>query len=376
MPDLDTPTNSAAWLRAPYADLEVGPAEYSHPGPGEIVIRNRAVALNPLDSVKQWSGDLMYKWVPYPLVLGEDVAGEVVELGPGVTRFQQGDRVLAYAVGLEKERNHRAEGGFQLFSVVRADLAAPIPSELSFEQAAVLPLAVSTAASALFQKDGLALRHPATAMKATGGTVVVWGGSTSVGSNAVQLAAAAGYDVVATASPKNHDQLRRLGASRVFDYNSPTAVSDIVSALVGESVVGVLAVGTGSGDPGVTIAAATGARRVMLASPAVAFDSVPRRPGISAGLVSVLARVGVSTMLLQARATVRRIRARFVWGSSLMKNEVGTMLWEQYLPAALADGSHVAWPAPLVVGEGLDQVQVGLDRLRAGVSARKLVVTL
>src|SRR4051794_16745559 len=96
------PTNSAAWLSAPYADLTVGDAPYTAASAGELVIRNRAVAVNPLDDVKQSTGDLMYSWLPHPAILGEDVAGEVVDVGPGVTGFAVGDRVIAYAVGMEK----------------------------------------------------------------------------------------------------------------------------------------------------------------------------------------------------------------------------------------------------------------------------------
>ena len=72
------PINTAAWLNARYADLTVGPAPYTAPGATEIVIRNRALAVNPLDTIKQSTGDFMYRWLPYPVVLGDDVAGEVV----------------------------------------------------------------------------------------------------------------------------------------------------------------------------------------------------------------------------------------------------------------------------------------------------------
>ena len=154
------PTNSAAYLTAPYADLTVADAPYTSAGAGELVIRARAVAVNPLDEIKQSTGNVMYGWLPSPAVLGEDVAGEVVEVGAGVSGFTVGDRVIAYAVGMEKNRNHAAEGAFQLFSVVQAQLTARIPDELSFESAVVLPLAISTAASALFQNDQLGLRHP------------------------------------------------------------------------------------------------------------------------------------------------------------------------------------------------------------------------
>ena len=367
------PENSAAMLTAPFAPLTVVPAPYPTAGPGELVIRNRAIAVNPLDSIKQSTGNLMYGWLPYPSVLGEDVAGEVVETGSGVTRFQPGDRVLAYAVGMEKKRDHRAEGGFQLYTVVREILAAPLPDEIAFVDAVVLPLGISTAASALFQRDQLGLRHPGTAP--TGETVVIWGGSTSVGSNAIQLAAAAGYRVITTASPHNHDRMRQLGASEVFDYRSSSVVADVAAA-ASTAVAGIFAIGTGSAEPAIAIAIATGARRVSLASPSVALEGLPQRAGVSVQLARIGLRLVASNIALQARCARHSIRARFVWGSTLMDNEVGPMLWEQFLPAALADGRYRLAPEAQVVGEGLESVQPALEALRRGVSARKLVVAL
>jgi len=366
--------NLAALLTAPYGNLHVEPAPYTAPGAGEIVIRNRAVAVNPLDSIKQSTGNLMYGWLPYPAVLGEDVAGEVVEVGLGVTRFVPGDRVVGYAVGMEKKRNHRAEGGFQLFSVVRSGLAAPLPDGMDVTEAVVLPLAISTAASALFQQDQLVLRHPGSAP--SDDVVVVWGGSTSVGSNAIQLATAAGYRVITTASRHNHDRMRELGAVDVFDYRSDTVVADIASAVDGRTVAGILAVGTGSGAPCVAIARAVGSKRVSFASPSVSFEDLPRRPGISMAFVRTMAQLVSRTGAMMVTARVHGIRARFVWGSTLMDNEVGPMLWEEFLPSALANGRYIAAPTAQVVGTGLEHVQVALDELRAGVSARKLVVRL
>ena len=367
------PTNTAAWLAGRYADLTVGPAPYTAPGATDIVIRNRALAINPLDTIKQSTGDFMYRWLPYPVVLGEDVAGEVVEVGSAVTRFRAGDRVLAYAVGMEKGRDHAAEGGFQHYTVAREQLTAPLPPDLSFEDAVVLPLGISTAASALFQRDQIGLRHPSVTPEPTGQVVVVWGGATSVGSNAIQLAVAAGYEVLTTASLHNHDRMRRLGAAQAVDYSSPTAVPDLVAAVAGRTVAGVLAVGTGSAEPAVTIAAATGAKRVAMASPSVSFAGIQ---GVNVHFVRTMSRLVGGNIALQARCLVHGIRARFVWGSSLMTNEVGPMLWADYLPAALADGRYQLAPAAEVVGVGLEQVQPALDALRRGVSARKLVVSL
>lgn len=366
------PDNSAAVLSEPYGRLEVVTAPYTAPLAGEIVIRNRAIAVNPLDSVKQSTGNLMYGWLPYPSVLGEDVAGEVVEVGAGVTRFAVGDRVLGYAVGMEKKRNHRAEGGFQLYTLLSAALASPLPPTMDFADGAVFPLAVSTAAAALFQADQLGLRHPGAG---TGGVVVVWGGSTSVGSNAIQLAAAAGYVVVTTASPRNHDALRRLGATHVLDRASATVIADVTAVVGGMPVAGVFAVGTGSAQPALAIAVATGARRVSLASPSVALETLPRRRA-SVRFIGMMAQLVAGTSTLMIASRLRGIRTRFVWGSTLMANEVGPMLWERFLPVALADGRYQVAPEPLVVGTGLESVQGALDSLREGVSARKLVVTL
>ncbi len=370
------PTETAAWLASSAADLTVGPAPRTAPRAGEVAIRVRAVAINPLDTMKQHMGDLMYRWLPHPAVLGEDVAGVVEEVGPGVTRFAVGDRVVAYAVGMEKGRRHQAEGGFQTRVVVRTELASPIPDAMRFEDAAVLPLGISTAASGLFGAGQLGLRIPDATTPSTGETVVVWGGSTSVGMNAIQLAVAAGYDVVTTASPRNHELVRSLGASRAFDYRSPTSVRDIKQHRAGRRVAGVLAIGTGSGGPAVDIAIATGATLVSMASPPVSFEALPRGGRVGLPLVRLGIRMGTATPALMIRARARGIRATFIWASALMHDEVGPMLWERFLPAALAEGLYVAAPAAEVVGTGLEAIQPAMDRLRAGVSARKLVVAL
>jgi NADPH:quinone reductase-like Zn-dependent oxidoreductase len=132
------PTNTAAWINAKHARLVVGPAPYPRPGADQIVVRNHAVAVNPLEWIIQVEGTLTYGWLNYPTVLGSDVAGEVVEVGSAVTRFRAGDRVLGHAVGTDKDSNSAAEGGFQQYTVVLERLAAPIPDTLSFTDAAVL----------------------------------------------------------------------------------------------------------------------------------------------------------------------------------------------------------------------------------------------
>jgi NADPH:quinone reductase-like Zn-dependent oxidoreductase len=368
--------NVAALLSRPFGRLSVEAVPYVAPARGQLVIRTRAFAVNPLDLIKQATGDFSFRWLPYPSVLGEDVAGEVVETGEGVIRFRPGDRVVGYSVGMEKVGDHVAEGGFQRFVVLREGLTSPIPADMPFEDAAVLPLGVSTAASALFGASQLRLRHPGNGAPANRAAVVVWGASTSVGSNAVQLAVAAGYMVIATASPKNFERARRLGAAYVFDYKSTTVVRDIATALHGTVVAGVLAVGTGSAEPAVDVAIMTGAKRVSLASPSVSLLELPRRKGMSPLSIRLTTKLAARYVVLQIRSRVHGVRTRFVWGSRLMEDDVGPMLWERFLPAALADGSYTPTPAPQIVGIGLEHVQTALDLLDLGVSARKLVVTI
>jgi NADPH:quinone reductase-like Zn-dependent oxidoreductase len=86
-------SNSAAFLDAAGTPLRVGPAPLPTPGPGEIVVKNAAVAINPLDTHMQ---DLGVFVTQYPAVFGCDVAGMVHEIGEGVTRFKAGDRVIGY----------------------------------------------------------------------------------------------------------------------------------------------------------------------------------------------------------------------------------------------------------------------------------------
>lgn len=172
------------------------------------------MAINPLDWILQVAGTIICPWIRYPFVIGSDVAGDVVEIGGAVTRFSVGDRVLAHAVGSDKDSNSSARGAFQTYTVVLERMTAPIPDAMAYVNAAVLPLALYTAASGLFQKDQLGLEHPSANPTPTGRTLLAWGGSTSVGSNAIQLAVAAGYDVIATASPRNFGYVTTLGHAR------------------------------------------------------------------------------------------------------------------------------------------------------------------
>ncbi|MFD2415186.1 zinc-binding alcohol dehydrogenase family protein [Amycolatopsis pigmentata] len=347
------PQNTALWLPKRGAALEVGPAPFTEPGPGEVVVRVHAVAMNPIDTIPGIAYRIVLPWLTYPAVIGGDVAGEVVETGPGVDHLRPGDRVLGLAVGLERNRNRAAEGAFQQYTVLMAQLVSPIPDDLEYEQAAVLPLTLATAATGLFQSDHLALPLPTAHPVERNETVLVWGGSTSVGSNAIQLARGSGYRVVATASPHNFGYVRSLGAAEAVDYHGKNAVDDVIAAIGDSPLAGALAIGRGSVPRTLAIAARVPGRR----------RGASAQPGFA-----------VRLQLLGRRR--HGVQVSGIWGGTLKDNEIGPAIFTGYLPAALAAKEYRAAPEAVVVGQGLDRIPAALERMRRGVSAQKLVVRI
>ncbi len=369
-------TNLAAWLTKQKTPLKVGPAPLRALAGNEVLIRNHAVAINPVDWIMQCIPKLITPWVKLPFVLGNDVAGDVVAVGKGVTRFQAGDRVLGHATGLDKSRNDAAEGAFQHFTVLLEHMTASIPKALSYEDACVLPLGLSTAACGLFQKDQLALQHPTKQATPTGETLLVWGGSTSVGCNAIQLGRAAGYQVIATASAKNFAYLRELGAEDLYDYRDPEIVPKLIEALRGKQLAGAIAIGAGSAEACSQVAVASqGHRAVTIATGPLQVDRVAAGAPLPMEMIRqlpALLRFGLRSLM----SRVRGVRLSSIWGSSLIHNEVGSLIYCEFLPAALEEGRYRLAPTAFLHGRGLAAIQGALDRQRRGVSAAKVVVSL
>ncbi|MCJ1381425.1 hypothetical protein MMC17_004535 [Xylographa soralifera] len=307
------PNDTAAWQIAAKAQpFEIKSAPYTSPREDEIVVKNHAMAINPVDWVVQ-AVDLFK--MSYPAILGMDLAGEVVE---------------TYTVVLDR-------------------LACKIPSTMSFEQAVVIPLGLCTAASGMSQEDYLKLHHPSLDPKPTGKILIVWGEASSVGSNVIQLGVAAGYEVITTASPKNFECLKKLGAGQVFDYNSKTTVDELIAANKDKSTAGV-------------------------------FDCIGVKGAIQACAETLLRCEGnrfiATCMPPPEDFSPAGISHKFVSGSSLEDNYVGRLIFEDFLPQALAKDKFIAAPDPHVVGKGLGYVQGGLDVSRKGVSAQKIVESL
>ncbi len=323
------------------ASIKIKSATYTAPGANEIVIKNGALAINPSDWLLQDMGDTF--GLEYPMILGNDVAGEVVEVGEGVTHVEVGDRVLGHAIGCWEKVP--AEGGFQQYTVLETNLVAKIPDSLSYTDACVVPLGLSTAACGLFQQDQLGLQLPSVDVKPTGKTVLVWGGSSSVGTNGIQLAVAAGYEVFTTASPKNFATLRALGVSQVFDYKSESVVADLTAALKGKDFAGALFTVGSAEDCFAVVDRATGKKFVASTLP------IPEHKHTD-------------------------VSGKQIFGTTLKDNEVGQAVYQDFLEKALTAGTFTPAPAPMVVGNGLSALSDALATQKKGVSAAKVVVTL
>lgn len=373
--------NKAAWLSAKCGLLEVKEAPSIAPTSHQIIVKNAAVAINPIDWCKQLMGNLMLSWIKYPFILGTDCAGQVVQIGDAVTRFKPGDRVLAHAIGMDPTVNNSSEGSFQSFVVIHDNMASPIPEWMSYEQACVLPLGLSTAACALFQKDFLALDKPGIAHPDYSNAsdhprkvVLVWGGSTSVGSNAIQLARAAGYDVIATSSPHNFEYMDRLGASTTFNYKSERAVQDITKFLSQKTIAGAIAIGNGSTEACIDILSKTSGTKFVAQ---ISFPFPPKIPSTNFEFMSAVAGLVWSNIFIFIKSKVSGVKTKMVFGSTLAHNEIGSMIYQEFLPKALEEGRFLPAPDHIVVGNGLERIQEAMNRhMHEGVSAGKYVVTI
>ncbi|WP_063733573.1 NADP-dependent oxidoreductase [Streptomyces sp. RTd22] len=170
-------------------------------GADDVLVRVHAAGVNPLD-LKIRDGEFK-AILPYrlPLVLGNDLAGVVVQVGPAVTRFAVGDEVYARP---DKDRI----GTFAELIAVHQDDVAIKPATLTMAEAASLPLVALTAWQALVER----------AQVRPGQKVLIHAGSGGVGTIAVQLAKQLGAHVATTASTAKTDLVKQLGADLVVDY--------------------------------------------------------------------------------------------------------------------------------------------------------------
>ncbi|MEQ9367804.1 MAG: NAD(P)-dependent alcohol dehydrogenase [Coleofasciculus chthonoplastes F3-SA18-01] len=187
----------------------------------EILVKVHATSVNPIDwKIRQGMLQLLTGY-SFPMILGFDISGEVVEVGTAVTRFQPGDQIYACLDNL-------TGGAYAEYAVVSEPAACPKPEKLSHKEAAAVPLAGLTALQALRDEGKIK----------TGYNVLINGASGGVGSLAVQIAKAFATQVTGVCSGKNSEFVKQLGADRVIDYTQQdftkdTAKYDIIFDVVG-----------------------------------------------------------------------------------------------------------------------------------------------
>jgi len=175
----------------------LGERPHPSPAPGQVLVRVRGAGVGPWDVGFLGGG---FPGVALPFVPGQEVAG-VVESAGDVDGFRPGDRVYGSLFP--------AGGGFAELAVASAERLAPMPARADFREAAGLVIGAGTAHEGLVDRGRLQADE----------TVLITAAAGGVGNAAVQIAAAIGARTLAVASPDNHDYLRSLGASEVFDYH-------------------------------------------------------------------------------------------------------------------------------------------------------------
>ncbi|RAH85731.1 GroES-like protein [Aspergillus japonicus CBS 114.51] len=370
-----TTTHLAAISPGPNQPLELHPRPTPQPGPNELLIAVKSIALNPADHIMQDTG-LFVPASSYPTVLGFDLAGLVLAAGADVPspEFRPGTRIAAYSA-LVWKASHPDYGAFQERCLVPWQHAVVLPDpnnheaagNLTWNEAATLPVAVQVPLSA-WDAMGIpctAAPTHSTSQKEKNQALLIWGAASSVGTMGVQTARllrtspttpfAAVYATAGT--PRSRAYVAALGADRVFDYGDPLVVPKIIAAAREEGLViryCFLAVGEWASCQAVVGAFVADANQEngMVAS-------APPVPVQAEGVVD-----GVETVFVRPAAGEAERLAQF-------RGWLGLWLREN-----LGRGRIRPSPEVRVVGRGLGlgAVNAGLDELRRGVSCVKLVV--
>jgi NADPH2:quinone reductase len=175
--------------------LELVDLPTPEPGPDDVLVGVRAAGVGPWD-IKTREG--LFGGRSFPHVLGVEGSGIVQSAGENVADLREGDEVYVYGGGCYAE-----------YVAAPAQKVARKPASLSFEEAAGVPVAGSTAYQGIVEEIGLK----------EGERVLITGAAGGVGTMAVQIAASLGARVLGTASPQNHDYLLSLGAAEAIDYH-------------------------------------------------------------------------------------------------------------------------------------------------------------
>jgi len=185
------------------------------PGPAQVVVRIKAVGVNPVETYIRAG---RYGPRQFPFTPGIDGAGVIESVGPGVKQWKKGDRV--YVAG-------SISGTYAEVSLCDAKKVHRLPENVSFEEGAALGVPAATAWRGLFQRGG----------GQRGETLLIHGASGGVGTMAVQLARDMGLTIIGTAgSQKGRELVRKLGAQHVLDHHSPDYLKQVMDLTQGKGV--------------------------------------------------------------------------------------------------------------------------------------------
>lgn len=341
-------THKAAILPAKFAQIAVQEIATPNPQPGLLLVKVHSSAFNPIDYKIQKTGRF---FDIFPRVIGGDVAGVVEAVGEGISNFKRGDRVLTFAPYLVGVPGHEDTdcGGFQQYTIAMPQVTTPISDKVSFDEACTIPLAFCTAADGFY--NFLNLQRPTDGPpKPQNEWVLVWGGSSSVGQYAIQLAHQGGYKVITTASSSAHDSLKNLGAEVCVDYRDPDVVQHILSATAGDLKT--------------------------------AYDAISEEHTIPL-VLACLAKGGKAAFVqktpengLAGKSPPKNVEYIRVFAGNLIgkdKDTLGKEMFE-WIGKALADGRLRGNPVELING-GLKGVQATLDLYqKQGISGKKFVM--
>lgn len=357
---MPTPTHDAAVLLSQGGSLSLQTQPTQRPGPNQILINVKSIALNPVDYYMRDFGFLL---AGYPAIPGSDIAGTIAEIGPGVSSsrsgvLKPGARVAAFAMAAYSQGKPE-HGAFQKQVLVPAENVVVLPDSISFNQGPSLPMAVLTAWSGMTTLDlSYDAKVPASDKNKRG--MLVWGAASSIGLAAVQITSKTlGFAVYAVASAKHESYIKSLGATAVFDYHEPTGtvVAQVIAAAKKDNVAMQLAYhATGELKPAQEIVAAFGS-------------------GGATGALS--SKVATAVPLSDTSPTTEGVDTRFILPpptEQQQRDKHFEFVFARWLRPDLDTGEFVPAPQTKVIPGGLAGLNAGLDELKAGVSAVKLVV--
>ena len=286
--------------------------------------------------------------------VGCDYMGTVVQTGPNVKgTWKEGDRIAGVVHGCNK--CDLADGSFAEYVLAREGGQMKVPDSLSDAEASTLGVAITTVGFGLYQQ--LSLPWPGSIPADT--WLLIYGGSTATGSIAIQFAKLSGAKVVTTASARNRDFVKSLGADEAFDYNDPDCAKKIREYTNDELHFVFDCFG---GATGTAVCANSISSRGGQICSIIPGDEYPRKEDVRRGLL----------MAYKALGEPWDFFGRF---PATHEDYGFTRMWWRLAARVLGEGKIKVHPPR--VGEGLEGVLAGLDEMRKGtVSATKLVYKL